>query len=99
MWSAVRIPCGERPVRTNVELLVGGCALALALEGGHAGKGESQVHQPLHPICPPQNGTSPYMGAIVGRVANRIAGARFELDGKTYTLNANNGPNTLHGTR
>ena len=36
-------------------------------------------------------------GATVGRVANRIAGATFELDGKAYTLDANDGPNHLHG--
>ena len=38
-----------------------------------------------------------YMGAIVGRVANRIANAQFELNGKTYQLAANNGGNSLHG--
>lgn len=37
--------------------------------------------------------------AVIGRVANRIAGARFELDGKTYELPANNGRNTIHGGR
>ena len=39
----------------------------------------------------------PYYGATVGRYANRIAKARFALDGKTYQLDANDGPNTLHG--
>jgi aldose 1-epimerase len=39
----------------------------------------------------------PYLGCVVGRVANRIAGASFELDGKTYELAANDGPNHLHG--
>lgn len=38
-----------------------------------------------------------FLGSTVGRYANRIAGARFTLDGKTYTLAANNGPNALHG--
>ena len=40
---------------------------------------------------------SPYFGALVGRYANRIAGAAFTLDGVRHTLPANEGANTLHG--
>lgn len=44
-----------------------------------------------------QDGTNPYFGVVVGRCANRIAKAQFQLDGKAYKLAANNGPNALHG--
>jgi aldose 1-epimerase len=37
--------------------------------------------------------------AVIGRVANRIAGAQFDLDGVTYKLAANNGKNSIHGGR
>lgn len=37
------------------------------------------------------------LGAFVGRYANRIGGARFSLDGQTYQLAQNSGPNCLHG--
>jgi aldose 1-epimerase len=38
-----------------------------------------------------------YFGSTVGRVANRIAKGQFTLDGKTYQVPVNNGPNSLHG--
>ncbi len=47
--------------------------------------------QAVHP------GEGGYIGVTVGRVANRIAGAAFELDGKTYHVTANEGEKCLHG--
>ena len=38
-----------------------------------------------------------YMGALVGRYANRIAGGVLPIGGRTYQLNTNNGANHLHG--
>ncbi len=42
-------------------------------------------------------GEHPYFGALVGRYGNRIGGAKFSLNGQEFSLQANNGPNALHG--
>jgi aldose 1-epimerase len=44
-----------------------------------------------------QSAENQYFGCTTGRVCNRIGGAKFTLDGETYTLAANDGQNTLHG--
>lgn len=43
------------------------------------------------------NATEAYFGATIGRVGNRIAKGKFELNGKEYTIPTNNNGNTLHG--
>ena len=44
-----------------------------------------------------QQASSGYVGSLIGRYGNRIANATFDLEGKTYTLYANNNGNHLHG--
>lgn len=41
--------------------------------------------------------TEKYFGALIGRYGNRIAHGKFSLDGKTYSINNNDGDNALHG--
>lgn len=38
-----------------------------------------------------------FLGASIGRFANRIGAGRFDLGGKSYSLPVNDGPNQLHG--
>ena len=50
-----------------------------------------------HAILEPYLDQPQYFGSTVGRVANRIAGGRFTLDGTDHHVPVNNGPNSLHG--
>jgi len=43
------------------------------------------------------NGNPYYFGALIGRYGNRIANAKFTLEGKTYEIDQNDDPNSLHG--
>src|SRR3954451_19263803 len=55
------------------------------------------VAAPAGYLSPAYVKANPYFGAIIGRYGNRIGGAKFTLDGTTYTLDPNNNGNTLHG--
>nr|WP_143961930.1 hypothetical protein [Litoribacter populi] len=44
-----------------------------------------------------KNSSEAYFGAVIGRFGNRIAKGKFVLDGEEFTLEQNNGPNSLHG--
>ncbi len=44
-----------------------------------------------------KNAASAYYGALIGRYGNRIANGKFNLEGKSYSIPVNNGPNALHG--
>ncbi len=50
-------------------------------------------------LDPALQGSWPYFGSTIGRTANRIAGARFTIDGQEHRLTANEGDNQLHGGR
>jgi len=72
-----------------------GCAIISLRVPGKDGKIRDVVHG--LDSAEDYTKTHPFFGVICGRVANRIGNARFTLDGKEYTLEANDGPHQLHG--
>ncbi len=81
----------------TVRLLTLGAAIR-SVAAPDASGGVGDVHLALASAADyADRGRNPHLGASIGRYANRIAGARFELDGRTWDLVANNGPNQLHG--
>ena len=73
-----------------------GCAIISLRVPGKDGKVRDIVHG-LDSAEDYVNKTHPFFGVICGRVANRIANAKFTLDGKEYILEANDDPHHLHG--
>mmetsp|Transcript_74412 Transcript_74412/g.199802 ORF Transcript_74412/g.199802 Transcript_74412/m.199802 type:complete len:355 (+) Transcript_74412:120-1184(+) len=94
---------GERDVHLvtigNDKLEVDVCELGAALVAVRVKKSGAWVDVALgyESLERYTGGGKPNFGTAVGRCANRIAGAAFELDGQTYELEKNNGPNHLHG--
>ncbi len=90
-FSRIQLDSGEvRVILTNV-----GCQILSIFTKDREGNWGDIVlasQEPEHPEL-----DSACMGAVVGRVANRIGGASFELNGKTYQLAKNNGEHCLHG--
>lgn len=81
----------------RVEILTFGCIIARLETPDRAGR-VANVVLGLDSLAGYAR-RSPHFGAIAGRFANRIARARFVLDGTEYRLAANNGANALHGGR
>ncbi|MDO4616119.1 MAG: aldose epimerase family protein [Lachnospiraceae bacterium] len=79
-----------RVILTNL-----GCQILSVFTRDREGNWGDIVLAPMDPEHPELD--SACMGAVVGRVANRIGGAEFELNGKTYKLAKNSGEHCLHG--
>lgn len=98
---------GQMPDGTGVELLTlrdGACACEIITCGGAVrsltvpDKNGAPVDVALgFDALEDYRTQTKYLGALVGRYANRIGGARFTLNGKEYTLAKNSGENSLHG--
>ncbi|MGV3486189.1 MAG: aldose epimerase family protein [Planctomycetaceae bacterium] len=80
----------------TVEIISRGATIRSVLAPDAAGKVVDVVNG-FDTVAGYESEDNQYFGCTVGRVCNRIGGAKFELDGRTYSLAANDGKNTLHG--
>ena len=73
--------------------------LGASLQGVQVPDREGRIGHVLlgHDTLEPYVRQPHFMGACVGRYANRIGGAAFTLDGRTFRITANEGANALHG--
>lgn len=78
---------------------LGATLVALAVPDGSGGRVDTVLRHPDVAHYADPDDRRGYLGATIGRYANRIAGSRFVLDGRSYSLTANEGPNHLHGGR
>lgn len=106
--AALRVPFGTLPDGTVVEAVTllnsGGMQVTLITYGAGIQsvivpdqRGELVDVALGHATLAPYVEQPQYLGSTVGRVANRIAGGCFELEGHTYRVPLNDGPNALHG--
>ncbi|MFJ4961061.1 aldose epimerase family protein [Streptomyces sp. NPDC088729] len=93
--SAVRRWTLERD-GTRVRVLDRGAIVQSVETPGRDGT-RAQVALGLPDMAGYERFPAPYFGALVGRYANRIAGAAFELDGRAHRLTRNEGRNHIHG--
>ena len=81
---------------TGIELEV--LAVGAAVRRLRVGEGDDAVEVVLGHVDPmTYRYAGGYLGAVVGRVANRLTGGRFTVDGETHLVPTNEGGNTLHG--
>ncbi len=83
-----------RPDSLRVEIIEYGAAVHRIVVQGRTGPADVVL---AHPDLAAYEADTLYLGPIVGRCANRIGGARFALDGRTFHVTANEGRNCLHG--
>ena len=91
--GAVLLSLGDGPMRASITDY-GGRLVSLEVEPAQGSPRQVTLgFNDVHAYATAQGS----FGALLGRTANRIANGAFVLDGKTYSLSKNEGPNTLHG--